>query len=138
MSAQMTASGVIATILLTLMEAWESGHSRTAAVIVGVVFALPVPTWLPSPGVVTGSGATSGLAEGLRTRLDAWLPAQSISHSTSRRCPAMIWTATGADQGQPRPSAQKETDELTKRVLKGKTYAAWQNTPGSVSRPHLR
>lgn len=40
--------------------------------------------------------------------------------------------------GQPRPSAQKETDELTKRVLKGKTYAAWQNTPGSVSRPHLR
>lgn len=34
-----------------------------------------------------------------------------------------------------RPAAQKETDELMKQVLKGKTYAAWQNTPGSVSRP---
>lgn len=37
-----------------------------------------------------------------------------------------------------RPAAQEKTDELTKRVLKGKIYAAWQNTPDSVSRPHLR
>lgn len=71
MSTPLTAFGVIVTILLTLMETWESGHARTPAVVVGVVLALPVTTWLPSPGALTGSGATSGPAEGLRTRLDA-------------------------------------------------------------------
>ena len=49
----------------------------------------------------------------------------------------MIWMITGY-RSRSRPSAQEETDELTKRVLKVKIYAAWQNTPGSVSRPHLR
>ena len=54
--------------------------------------------------------------------------------------PMMIWMITGyrSRSDQPRPSAQKETDELTKQVLEGKIYAAEQSTPGSVSRSHLR
>lgn len=39
---------------------------------------------------------------------------------------------------QPRPHAQKETDELMKQMLKGKIYAARQSAPSSVSRSHSR
>lgn len=99
------------------------------------MLALPVTTWLPSPGALAGPDAASGPAEGSKTCAAArvaYLPLDFVKMAYDDL------DGYRSRSGQPRPSAQKETDELTKRVLKGKTYAAWQNTPGSVSRPHLR
>lgn len=97
---------------------------------------------LSPPGALTGSGAASGPEEGLRTRLDAWPPAQSISYSTSRRWSMMICyddlDGYRSRLDQTLQLTRKETAERVKQVLKGKIYAAEQSAPGSVNRSRLQ